>query len=37
MKLLNILLTSCIAILFTGITHAQDPVTVGGALMYPGC
>ena len=35
MRHFKILLTGFIAMMFIGITHAQDPVTVGGALMYP--
>jgi uncharacterized surface protein with fasciclin (FAS1) repeats len=35
MKHFKILLSGFFAVMFAGITHAQDPVKVGGALMYP--
>src|SRR5271169_1235807 len=35
MKLFNFLLVSLFTLFITGITHAQAPVTVGGAPMYP--
>jgi uncharacterized surface protein with fasciclin (FAS1) repeats len=35
MKHFQFLLVGFIAIMFTGVTYAQDPVTVGGAMMYP--